>query len=90
MSNIRYSANWYNLWNGLPKMIEWNDIQEGVVYHIPKIKNKKRKDILVVAKTNYSIIVKTIAEDGKATNYETCTYLFPQEEEVKRMVEKKM
>ena len=46
---------------------DWDDIQEGKVYHLPPVANQKRQDILVIAKTQYCISYKDA--DAVGTSY---------------------
>ena len=58
----------------LPKHIEWDDIEEGGVYVIPKILHQSRKVIRVVIKTESLLRCSEIDEYGKESQALTSVY----------------
>lgn len=50
-------------------MIEWDDIQVGQVYHLPRLFREKRKDILIVTKTQYMITYRDINSQYAYSEY---------------------
>lgn len=58
----------------LPKHIEWDDIEEGGVYVIPKILHQSRKVVRVVVKTESLLRCSEIDEYGKESQVLTSVY----------------
>ncbi len=60
---------------GLRKHIEWDDIEEGKIYVIPKILSQARKIVKVITKTNMSCICHEISEyTGNEYNFNCTVY----------------
>lgn len=49
--------------NGI-EMVQWDDIKESHIYHMPKIGDRSRKDILVTIKTPSIMFFKELSVDG--------------------------
>lgn len=76
------------LWDKLPHTSSWDDIKVNEIYHVPPINGEKRMDIMITAKTQYSISYKTITQDGSA--YTTHSSFFKTSPQVNFLVKHKL
>ncbi len=53
---------------------KWEDIQPGKVYHLPPVGNEKRKDVLVVSKTDFCLRVKELNKNNPKLGFITTIY----------------
>lgn len=61
----------------LPRRVEWDDIEEGEVYVIPKLLYQSRKVVRIVIKTESLIRCSEIDEFGKEN--QICTSIYPKD-----------
>ena len=60
---------WEEISKKLPMTINWEDIKEGMTYHIPPVLNKKRSDFKILSKNNYWVRVQYLGQSEKEFGY---------------------
>lgn len=65
-SKLTYSDK-YDLFKNMKSTIEWEDIKENEIYHVPPLADGKRRDIMVIKKSQYSFTYRELSKDPKSS-----------------------
>lgn len=73
-------------------LMEWDDIEEKTVYHVPPLPTETRKDIYIISKNNYSCTYRVLSSNASTSNgviltmyKSTLMYKFLQKHKVKQI-----
>lgn len=70
MNDIKKMASFINL-RRIEPMMDWNDIKQGEIYHLPPLVYNKRMDFVVVEKRENSMKVRKIGDEYPQTMFRT-------------------
>lgn len=61
-----------DLWEKITPLCEWDKIKVNEVYHVPPVLDEKRKDIMIINKTDFSFQYRNLSTNIKDSN--ACIY----------------
>lgn len=80
----------FEAWSKIPSMIEWDDIKEQTVYHVPPTQTNSRMDILVTSKYPTIMHYKVLTKNGSKQNGVVIDTCYKSSLMAKRLVEHKI
>lgn len=62
------------MWEKIEPIIQWDNIKANTIYHVPPVLNEKRKDILVISKSSFSITYRELYKNKPSSSMISTIY----------------